>query len=93
MLQTIKKNNLSINEYVTQIKEYDDILLSRGLNITNEDILNHILDGLDSDYDPILVMLNSMLESKFDKPTLQDAQYHLQKHELRLKENLTKSEQ
>lgn len=67
------KNNLSINEYVTQIKEYDDILLSRGLNITNEDILNHILDGLDSDYDPILVMLNSMLESKFDKPTLQDA--------------------
>lgn len=51
------------------MKEYSDILLSEGQNITDEKILNHILDGL------VVVMLNYRLESKFHKLTLQDAQY------------------
>lgn len=67
------------------MKEYRNILLSRGQHITGGEILNHILDWLDFDYDLVVVMLNSKLESKFDKPTIQDVQYLLPKHELRLK--------
>lgn len=54
------------------MKEYGDIFLSRGQNITNEKILNHMLNGFYSNYDLIVVMLNFRPESKFDKPTLCD---------------------
>lgn len=67
------------------MKEYEDILILRGHNITDEKILNHILDDLDFNYDFVVVMLNSRFESKFDKPILLDTYYHLLKHELRLK--------
>lgn len=66
------------------MKNYVEILLSRGQNITDQEVINYILDGLDSQYDPIVASLATRLESKFETLTLQKAQFLVQKHELRL---------
>lgn len=55
-----------------KMKEYIEILLFGIRSITDDEVLSQILDGLDSDYDLVVVSLNSRIESKYDKPTLQD---------------------
>lgn len=55
-----------------KMKEYVEILLFGIRSITDDEVLSQILDGLDSDYDLVVVSLNSRIESKYDKPTLQD---------------------
>lgn len=36
---------MSINEYFKNMKEYVEILLSRGYNISDDERLSHILDA------------------------------------------------
>lgn len=84
LFQTIRKNNLSSSDYITKMKEYGKMLLSGGYNITHIKIINYVLNGLDFEYDPIVASLTTRLESKFNTLTLQDVQFLLQKHEIRL---------
>lgn len=37
------------------MKEYVEILLFGGYSITNDEVLSHILDGLDSEYDFVVM--------------------------------------
>lgn len=66
------------------MKECAHILLSGGHNISNDEVINYMLDGLDSDYDPVIASITTRHESKYDKLTLQETQDLLQKHEIRL---------
>lgn len=70
------------------MKNYVDILVSGGQNISDDEVITYIFDGLDSDYDPIVASITPRLESKYDKLTHQQTQYLLQKHEQRLDRSL-----
>lgn len=70
------------------MKNYVDILVSGGQNISDDEVITYIFYGLDSDYDPIVASITPRLESKYDKLTLQETQYLLQKHEQRLDRSL-----
>ncbi|XP_031280161.1 uncharacterized protein LOC116138588 [Pistacia vera] len=86
LLQTTQKGNLSISEYVKKMKSKSiaESLSVSGLVITNEDVLQYVLHGLGLEFDAVVVNLTSQRESKFDIVTLQEAQFLLQKYELRL---------
>lgn len=52
------------------MKDYAKILLSGGQSVTDEEIINYILDGLDSKYDLVVASFIARLEFKFETLTL-----------------------
>ncbi|KAI0496100.1 hypothetical protein KFK09_022407 [Dendrobium nobile] len=49
-LQNILMHNLSMQEYLMEIKKTVDLIISAGCNLDNEDIILHILNGLPPHY-------------------------------------------
>ncbi|XP_031276878.1 uncharacterized protein LOC116135312 [Pistacia vera] len=84
LLQTTQKGNLSVGDYVKKMKEIAENLSASGMVIADEDLLQYVLDGLGPKFDAVVVNLTSRIESKFDSVTLQEAQFLLQKYEIRL---------
>ncbi|XP_031275099.1 uncharacterized protein LOC116133550 [Pistacia vera] len=84
LLQNTKKDNMSIHDYFLKMKSYAKNLSSSGVVITDPELLNYILDGLDSKYDATIINITTRLESKVDMISIQEAQIVLQKLELRL---------
>lgn len=62
LLQTTRKENLSIHDYVVKMKGFAESLSASGIVVTDEELLNYILDGLDSEYDAAVVNITSRLE-------------------------------
>ncbi|KAH6770031.1 hypothetical protein C2S52_014834 [Perilla frutescens var. hirtella] len=62
-LQNLKKGDLSIRDYIGKIKNFYDLLSSAGHRVTDEDQILHILSGLGSDYDAVMVTITSRSES------------------------------
>ncbi|KAH6823664.1 hypothetical protein C2S53_004231 [Perilla frutescens var. hirtella] len=61
-LQTLKKGNLSMREYLNQIKNYCDTLAAAGQYISEEDKILHILSGLGHEYNPVMIAITSKTE-------------------------------
>ncbi|XP_031272892.1 uncharacterized protein LOC116131384 [Pistacia vera] len=80
LLQTTKKESLSVNEYVLKMKELGDELVDSGVNLSDEELLLYILDGLRPEYD---VVVPSLTYNSKDA-TLQEAELMFHKHEIRL---------
>ncbi|XP_031259400.1 uncharacterized protein LOC116117528 [Pistacia vera] len=80
LLQTTKKNALSVSEYVLKMKELCDELIASGVSISDEELLLDILDGLGLEHDAIVASLITNSSSM----TLQEAHFFLHKHEIRL---------
>lgn len=72
LLQGTRKHNLSINKYICKMKDYANILALRDHNISDNEAITYILDGLNFDYDPIVANITIKLESKYDKLTIQE---------------------
>lgn len=70
LIQSTKKNNISINEYLKKMKEYVEILLSSGHSIIDDEVFNHTLDSLDFEYDSAVITLNSRIGCRYDKSSL-----------------------
>lgn len=66
------------------MKGIAESLSTIGQLITNEDLLQYVLDGLGLVFDAAVVNLTYRIESKFDLETLQEPQFLFQKYELRL---------
>ncbi|XP_031266558.1 uncharacterized protein LOC116124947 [Pistacia vera] len=66
------------------MKGFAKILSNSGIVVTDEELLNYILDGLNTEYDAVVVNITTRLESRIDPLTVQEAQIILQKYELRL---------
>ncbi|PKU65158.1 Retrovirus-related Pol polyprotein from transposon TNT 1-94 [Dendrobium catenatum] len=49
-LQNISMRNLSMQDYLMEIKKTVDLIISAGCNLDNEDIILHILNGLPPPY-------------------------------------------
>lgn len=78
--QTTRKESMTINEFVLKVKSYVDSLFANGVQLTNEELIAYILDGLGPEYDVVSVHLSS----RGDEVTLQEPQFLLHKHEIRL---------
>lgn len=62
-LQTLKKGNLSMREYLNQIKYCCDILGAAGKKINEDDQILHVLSGLGSEYNPVMVSITTKSEA------------------------------
>lgn len=62
-IQTLKKGTMSMHEYLTKMKAYCDVLASIGHKIYDEDHILHIISGLGTEYDPVMVTITSRTES------------------------------
>ncbi|CAA0834855.1 Unknown protein, partial [Striga hermonthica] len=62
-LQNLKKGNLNIKEYVNKIKVCCDTLAAGGHVITEQDQIMHILIGVSSEYDAVVVSVNARVET------------------------------
>ena len=62
-LQTIKRHNLPMNDYLNKVKSCCDILSSAGCHVSPEDHILYLLAGLDPEYDPVMVTITSRTES------------------------------
>ena len=54
-LQNILKGNLSISDYLLRTKTVIDDLIAVGHFVEESDQINHILDGLSDEYDPVVM--------------------------------------
>ena len=72
-LQSTKKGDLSIQDYILKMRGIADSLNSTGLILSDKELLLYILGGLGNEYDPVVINLTSRHESV----SLQEAQYLL----------------
>ncbi|KAK6141920.1 hypothetical protein DH2020_024341 [Rehmannia glutinosa] len=77
-----KKGDLSITDYVHHMQGIADNIQAASHSISEDDLILHILNGLGSEYESIVVNLNV----RADNITLQDVQYEFQTHEMRLQQ-------
>lgn len=84
LLQNTKNNDLSIHAYFVKMKSFVESLSATGVVVTDEELLNYIIDGLESEFDVAVVNITTRLESKLDLISVQEVQIILQKFELRL---------
>lgn len=61
-IQKMKKGNLTMREYLSKMKACIDILFSAGHRLSVEDQILHILAGLGSEYDPVVVSVTTRSE-------------------------------
>ncbi|XP_031264617.1 uncharacterized protein LOC116122954 [Pistacia vera] len=59
LLQTTKKKACSVSEYVLKVTELGDELVASGVNLTDEELVLYILDGLGPKYDAMVANLVS----------------------------------
>ncbi|XP_031270010.1 uncharacterized protein LOC116128426 [Pistacia vera] len=79
LLQSTKKESMSVNEYILKMKELRDELVASGVQIGDEELLLYILDGLGPEFDAMV----ANLVANSSTATLQEAQILLHKHEMR----------
>jgi hypothetical protein len=61
-LTNIKKGLMTIPQYFTKMKGFADELAASGKTLDDEEIVSYILNGLDSDYTPLVSSVMSRLE-------------------------------
>ena len=76
----LKKGSLTIHDYFLKMRGITDTLASTGQSISTDELLFYVLGGLGFEYDPFVVNLTS----RQDPVSLQEAQFLLQSHEMRL---------
>lgn len=80
-LQTLKKGNLSIDEYALKMKSFVDVLRAAGHDLRDDDdVVMYLLGGLSSVYDVIVVNLTTSSTPL----SLTEVLSVLQMHEMRL---------
>ncbi|KAK6133200.1 hypothetical protein DH2020_033036 [Rehmannia glutinosa] len=82
LLLNTKKGDSSIEEYFLKMKGIVDNLHAAGKIISDDDLVSYILAGCGSEYEAVIVNLSS----RAGDISLQDAQFALQTHEMRLQQ-------
>ncbi|CAA0815262.1 Unknown protein, partial [Striga hermonthica] len=62
LMQSLKKNGMTMGEYISKMKSFCDILASAGHKISETDQVLHILSGLGNEYDSVMVNVTSRIE-------------------------------
>ena len=71
-LQTMKKDNSSVEDYILKMKSLALSLMAAGQQITDDELILYILGGLGSEFEDVIVNLTSR-----ESITLQEVQYIL----------------
>lgn len=79
-LTNMALGSMSISEYVSTAKETAGELLEAGINVSDEEIINHLLVGLPGIYDTLV----NILESSTEQLKLEDVEARLMNYEERL---------
>ena len=82
--QSTKKGDLSIQDYILQMRGITDFLNSTSLVLSDEELLLYILGGLACEYDPVVINLTS----RHEFVSLLEAQYILQSQELCIEQQI-----
>ena len=61
-LQSVKKENMSMIDYLGKIKTYCDLLAAVGCKISEDDQILHVLNGLSAEYDPVIVAITARVD-------------------------------
>ena len=61
-LANLQKGNNSITDYVGKIRTLCDELVAAGKRVDEEDVVSHILAGLEEDFDPVVSAMCSRVE-------------------------------
>lgn len=61
-LANLQKGNSNITEYVCKIRSLCDELVASGKKVDEEDVVSHILAGLDEEFDPVVSAMCSRVE-------------------------------
>lgn len=76
-LRSIKKNDLSVNEYILKLKSIGHALPTIGEPLNDTELLMAILHGLDSDFETVV----SLVTYQMDDIDIDKVQYLLLMHE------------
>ena len=79
-LQTTKKGNLSMTDYLQKIKSLADSLAAAAQPIPELDLILHILGGLSPEYEPFVTSVTT----KSDDLSLEDLNAMLLNQEMRI---------
>jgi hypothetical protein len=66
-LTNTKKGNMSMSQYFTKMKGLADELVTSRKILDDEEIVSYILNGLDSDYTPLVSSIMSRLMNSMHK--------------------------
>lgn len=81
-LATLEKGNMFIPDYFLNNKSYSDLLASIGQPISDFDFTSHLFAGLPTDYDSLVIALNT----RFEQFSPYGRYGHLLTYELRLEQ-------
>ena len=62
-LANLQKGNFTITEYVGKVRTLCDELTASGKALDEEEVISHILAGLDEEYDPVVSAMCSRVEA------------------------------
>lgn len=62
-LQNIKKGDSAIDVYLSKVTKLVDNLITAGVEISTSEIIIYILEGIDTDYESIIAVISSQLET------------------------------
>lgn len=62
-LTTTKKGTMSITDYFAKMRGYADEMAASGKPLDNEELVAHVCNGLDSEYNPVVSALVTRVES------------------------------
>ena len=79
-MRAVSLEGKTMDEYLHKIKNYVDELASVGVPVRHEEHVDAILEGLPSDYAPVV----SVIESKKHMPSIAEIEALLYGHETRL---------
>jgi histone deacetylase 1/2 len=61
-LTTTKKGNMSVTDYFAKMKSFSDDMAAAGRSIEDEELVEHILTGLNSEFEPLVAALLARVE-------------------------------
>ena len=87
-LQTLKKGDMSIEEYFVKMKNVADLRnVSTTQTITDDELLLYILGGLGTEYESVIIHLTS----RQGAVSLEEAQFMLQTQEMRIEHQINQA--
>ncbi|KAH9689176.1 retrovirus-related pol polyprotein from transposon RE1 [Citrus sinensis] len=88
-LQSTKKGSLSVSDYFNKMKKIADSLTIGGNSVTSNDLIMHLLTGLDDNYESLVTNILTRLEK--EKLTVEEVYSMMLSHETKLEMSKGKS--
>lgn len=89
-IQTTKKGEVSVSDYFNKMKKLADSLAVGGNPLSSNELIMHLLTGLDDSYESLVTNILTRLEKEHS--TVEEVYSMMLSHEIRLEMNKGKSQ-